>query len=137
MYTIPSRASDAGPDQASNHFHEPLHCGSCDAICAELTPCTWDTSLLVGPCCQFHEDDMEPACECRYIDVDEVDARGCELHDSSSPWNVRQRVAERIAAQAAMLAEIGCTPAEVDAFEKFPRKQITRQQGEITFGEVA
>jgi hypothetical protein len=42
---------------------------------------------------------------------------------------------EREAAQAAMLAEIGCTPAEVDAV--FPRKTVTRQQGELNFGEVA
>ena len=40
----------------------------------------------------MHEDpEREPECDCQQTDVDLFDARGCELHDSESPWNVRLR----------------------------------------------
>ena len=34
---------------------------------------------------------QEPECECRQSDVDMFDAKGCEFHNPSSPWNVRLR----------------------------------------------
>jgi hypothetical protein len=36
-------------------------------------------------------EDHEPECECRQIDVDLFDSRGCEFHDPLSSWNVRKR----------------------------------------------
>ena len=35
--------------------------------------------------------DHEPECSCRQIDVDLFDARGCELHDLESAWNMTLR----------------------------------------------
>jgi hypothetical protein len=35
--------------------------------------------------------DREPECSCRQTDVDRFDARGCELHDTSSAWNTAIR----------------------------------------------
>lgn len=35
--------------------------------------------------------ELEPECECRQMDGDLSDARGCPLHDPMSPWNVRLR----------------------------------------------
>ncbi len=43
------------------------------------------------PCAVADLESREPECECRQTDVDLFDARGCELHDSSSPWNERMR----------------------------------------------
>ena len=33
----------------------------------------------------------EPPCSCMQTDVYLFDARGCELHDENSAWNVAQR----------------------------------------------
>jgi len=35
--------------------------------------------------------DREPDCACRQTDADLFDARGCELHDPLSSWNVALR----------------------------------------------
>jgi hypothetical protein len=36
-------------------------------------------------------EDQEPRCTCTQTDVDLFDARGCELHDPESWWNVALR----------------------------------------------
>jgi hypothetical protein len=59
----------------------PLHCGSCDAICIELNPCTWDAALMVGACCTVADYGTEPDCECHFTG-DMADASECELHGS-------------------------------------------------------
>jgi hypothetical protein len=43
---------------------EPLHCQSCGASVAELFPCEWDTTLMVGACCAALDEspDVPPAC---------------------------------------------------------------------------
>lgn len=64
---------------------EPLVCGSCHQPCPELFPCTWDENLQVGACCV-----PDPDCSCQ-TNGDLFDPRGCELHDSESPWNRRLR----------------------------------------------
>src|SRR6185295_19907842 len=35
--------------------------------------------------------DAEQECTCHQTDVDLFDARGCDAHDSNSPWNVQKR----------------------------------------------
>jgi hypothetical protein len=40
---------------------------------------------------QFDLEDQEPGCTCTQTDVDLFDARGCELHDPNSWWNVALR----------------------------------------------
>lgn len=40
---------------------------------------------------QFDLEDQEPGCTCTQTDVDLFDARGCELHDPESFWNVDLR----------------------------------------------
>lgn len=75
---------------------EPLRCDSCWHACAELSPCTWDATLMVGACCAVHPEELEPACECRMDGGDLFDPRGCELHDSESPWNIRLRAVSSV-----------------------------------------
>ena len=43
-------------------------------------------------CAVAEVENQEPECECHQTDVDLLDARGCELHDSGSRWNERLRV---------------------------------------------
>lgn len=73
-------------DDDSPVYDEPLFCGSCHAPVPELLACTWDQDLLVGPCCL-----PDPDCSCRMDGGDLFDPRGCEAHDSNSPWNIRLR----------------------------------------------
>jgi hypothetical protein len=82
-------ANCSGDDDITAYF-EPLRCGSCAATVTELSPCTWDTSLMVGACCAV-DLELEPECSCRQTDVDMFDPRGCPYHDAMSPWNVRLR----------------------------------------------
>lgn len=42
------------------------------------------------------EDLEEPPCECERVDVDVVDPRGCEVHDSSSRWRRCQAAHESV-----------------------------------------
>lgn len=54
------------------------------------------TANLCTTCKRDHEEllaamDQEPECTCHQTDVDLFDARGCDAHDSNSPWNVKQR----------------------------------------------
>ncbi len=49
------------------------------------TACKRDREELLA------EMEQEPECSCHQTDVDLFDARGCDAHDSNSPWNVRMR----------------------------------------------
>ncbi len=54
------------------------------------------TSTLCTTCKRDREEriaemDQEPECTCHQTDVDLFDCRGCDAHDSNSPWNVRVR----------------------------------------------
>jgi len=88
---------------------ELTQCEYCNTKAVELTTAAWDVTLQVCPACAACE--PEPECECRMAG-DQQDSRGCELHDSTSPWNVRMRAVDRLA----MLNEAGCTPEEVGAW---------------------
>lgn len=45
----------------------------------------------VAACERVEAEEAEPACSCTQTDVDLFDARGCELHDDRSDWNVARR----------------------------------------------
>jgi len=72
-------------------------CGSCGQPVAELKPCTWDSDLAVGPCCQTHPDVCE---SCGY---DHADCR-CPARPASIPWTIARKPA---APAGAGLASIG------------------------------
>ena len=47
-------------------YTEAFPCGACGEPCDSLQPCTWDSDLMVGPCCQIHSDELpenRPLCE--------------------------------------------------------------------------
>ena len=52
---------------------------------------TIDELALCLGCAVEVVESQEPECECAQTDVDLFDPRGCEYHDSTSPWNVRLR----------------------------------------------
>ena len=108
-----------------NPMPEPLRCGSCGAECPELERCTWDTDLMVGTCCAI-DPEMEPECECR-MDGDAADASRCELHNPSSPWNVRRRRLE-------IDPETGCTESEMEA--PLPRRMAMLSEAGCTRDEA-
>ncbi len=74
-------------DCCRDFFHtSDLHEIFQDNILAVLcTTCKRDREELL------EEMDQEPECSCQQTDVDLFDARGCDAHDSNSPWNVRMR----------------------------------------------
>ena len=50
-------------------YTEAFPCGSCGKPCDSLQPCTWDSDLMVGECCQIHSDDLPeemPLCATLY-----------------------------------------------------------------------
>jgi hypothetical protein len=47
---------------------------------------------LTGAELEAEEHAVFGSCTCRQTDADMFDPRGCESHDSESPWNVRLRV---------------------------------------------
>lgn len=51
------------------------------------SPCAFCDELLRDCKCL----DAEPDCTCTQTDVDQFDARGCELCDPRSTWNEQQR----------------------------------------------
>ena len=59
-------------------------------FCAEHKVTFDELGLCLGCAVEVLES-QEPECECRQTDVDLFDSRGCGIHDSNSPWNVRLR----------------------------------------------
>jgi hypothetical protein len=73
-----------------------FQCEGCGGrFCAEHR-ITLDGLPFCLACAISEVESQEPNCECRQTDVDLFDARGCELHDSSSPWNLRMRAVRAI-----------------------------------------
>jgi hypothetical protein len=71
--------------------HLSFTCEGCARrFCAEHKVTFDELGLCLGCAVEVLES-QEPECECRQTDVDLFDSRGCEYHDSNSPWNVRLR----------------------------------------------
>ena len=77
---------------------EILECNGCGKPCHSLAWIGdgWDfmgCDECVAECARQLEEELErePLCTCIQTDVDLFEPLGCELHDSSSPWNVRRR----------------------------------------------
>ncbi len=66
----------------------PCHpCQSCGKPCDSLTRCSWDSDLMVGPCCQISSEDLaeiRPCCETLYHLVCQAQTvqAVCEAFDS-------------------------------------------------------
>ena len=71
--------------------HLSFTCEGCrKRFCAEHKV-TFDELPHCLGCAAADVESQEPECECSQTDVDRFDPRGCEYHDSNSPWNVRLR----------------------------------------------
>jgi hypothetical protein len=71
--------------------HLSFTCEGCrKRFCAEHKV-TFDELPYCLGCAAEDVESHEPKCECRQTDVDLFDPRGCGIHDSNSPWNVRLR----------------------------------------------
>lgn len=71
--------------------HLSFTCEGCrQRFCSAHRVTIDELSLCLG-CAEEAMESQEPECECAQTDVDLFDPRGCEYHDSMSPWNVRLR----------------------------------------------
>jgi hypothetical protein len=67
----------------------PIECDGCRRRFCEEHKVTFDGYPFCLGCAVEAVESQEPECECRQTDADMFDARGCEFHDPTSPWNVR------------------------------------------------
>ena len=73
-----------------------FQCEGCDKRFCGEHKLTLDGFPFCLACVIADVESQEPECECRQTDVDLLDARGYELHDSRSRWNERLRAVTAI-----------------------------------------
>jgi hypothetical protein len=71
--------------------HLSFRCEGCHRRFCSAHKVTIDELALCMECAVEAVESQEPECECAQTDVDLFDRRGCEYHDSASPWNIRLR----------------------------------------------
>ena len=76
--------------------HLSFTCEGCGQRFCSAHQVTIDELTLCLGCAVEAVESQEPECECSQTDVDLFDPRGCEYHDSTSPWNVRRRAVTMI-----------------------------------------
>ena len=78
---------DEGREIPQPFFTHAQPCQSCGKPCDSLTRCSWDSDLMVGPCCQISSEDLaeiRPCCETLYHLVCQAQTvqAVCEAFDS-------------------------------------------------------
>jgi hypothetical protein len=71
--------------------HLSFTCDGCARRFCSTHEVVIDELALCLVCAVEAVESQEPECECSQTDVDLFDQRGCEYHDSTSPWNMRLR----------------------------------------------
>jgi hypothetical protein len=96
------------------YLHEPMPaylkaCFEHESTCAYCAEIRRTDAVLEG----VPEVELEPPCSCHQTDVDLFDARGCELHDSTSAWNARTPATMDITVWDVYLPGLHVAPTEV------------------------